>query len=326
MACPADWFSGGRGIFGQRASFFCASHPTFRLPRSPFCLSAEQATIGIVRRKRVSPQSIHHRTSGDVDRYYRTPLSVQSYDAFNALAARTAVHFFVSQAKKFGSPVLELGAGTGLISWEVAAAGFEIVAVDLSAPMLEQAEEKRAAYGRETGNRIEFIQADMVELALDRRFNLAILPGRSFQHLTTPQEQRATLTNIAEHLHPSGGLVMNLFDPDFLLCLPGARPPSEEHLAQDPASGRWFRRNFLARKTDPLRQIFTEAVRIDALDAHGHANEGEETEWSLRWSHQQEMHYLLELSGFTVEALYSDFIGSPPAYGQEQVWIARRGK
>lgn len=279
-----------------------------------------------MRRKRESSQPIDHRTSGNVDLYYRTPLSVRSYNAFNALGARTAAPFFVAQANKFGSPVLELGAGTGLISWEVAAAGFEIVAVDLSAPMLAQAETKRADYDSEIGNRIEFIRGDMVELALDRRFSLVILPGRAFQHLTTPQEQRATLTNIAEHLDPGGGLVMNLFDPNLLLCLPGARPPSDEELAHDPASGRRFRRNFLARETDPPRQLFTETIRIDALDSDNRVIESEETAWSLRWSYQQEMHYLLELVGFTVEALYSDFIGSPPAYGLEQVWIARRGK
>ena len=282
--------------------------------------------MAAVQRKRASSQPIDHRTSGNLDLSYRTPLSVRSYDAFNALAARRAAPFFVAQANKFGSPVLELGAGTGLISWEVAAAGFDIVAIDLSAPMLEQAEVKRTYYDREIGNRIEFIHADMVKLALDRRFSLVILPGRAFQHLTTPQEQRAVLSNIAEHLDPGGGLVMNMFDPDLLLCLPGTRPPSDEELAHDPASGRCFRRNFQSRETDPQRQLFSETIRIDALDSTKRVIESEETSWSLRWSYQQEMHYLLELAGFTVEALYSDFIGSPPAYGLEQVWIARRGK
>ena len=279
-----------------------------------------------MRRKRASSQPIDHRTSGNVDLYYRTPLSVRSYDAFNALSARTAAPFFVAQANKFGSPVLELGAGTGLISWEVAAAGFAIVAVDLSAPMLALAEAKRADYDIEIGNRIEFIHGDMVKLTLDRRFSLAILPGRVFQHLTTPQEQRATLNNIADHLDPDGGLVIHLFDPNLLLCLPDARPPSDEELAHDQASGRRFRRNFPARKTGPQEQLFTETIRIDALDSKNRVIESEETSWSLRWSYQQEMHYLLELAGFTVEALYSDFIGSPPAYGLEQVWIARLGK
>ena len=44
----------------------------------------------------------------------------------------------------------------------------------------------------------------------------------------------------------------------------------------------------------------------------------------MRWIYRNEMRYLLELCGFAVEAEYSDFFGSPPAYGKEQVWVARR--
>ena len=44
---------------------------------------------------------------------------------------------------------------------------------------------------------------------------------------------------------------------------------------------------------------------------------------TLRWTHRQEMRYLFELTGFEVEAEYSDFHRSPPAYGREQIWLAR---
>jgi hypothetical protein len=39
---------------------------------------------------------------------------------------------------------------------------------------------------------------------------------------------------------------------------------------------------------------------------------------------RQETAYLLELSGFEIVAEYSDYNRSPPAYGKEQIWIARR--
>jgi hypothetical protein len=35
------------------------------------------------------------------------------------------------------------------------------------------------------------------------------------------------------------------------------------------------------------------------------------------------MAWLLELCGFGVEALYSDFRRTPAGYGREQLWIAR---
>ena len=44
----------------------------------------------------------------------------------------------------------------------------------------------------------------------------------------------------------------------------------------------------------------------------------------MRWTYRHEMRHLLELAGFPNAVEYSDFVGSPPAYGREQVWIARR--
>jgi hypothetical protein len=50
----------------------------------------------------------------------------------------------------------------------------------------------------------------------------------------------------------------------------------------------------------------------------------EEEMLSMRWTYRYEMRYLLELCGFDVQAEYSDFRRSPPAYGREHVWVARR--
>jgi hypothetical protein len=41
-----------------------------------------------------------------------------------------------------------------------------------------------------------------------------------------------------------------------------------------------------------------------------------------RWTYRWELHHLLTLSGFMVEAGYSDFAGCPPAYGIELI-VAR---
>jgi hypothetical protein len=52
----------------------------------------------------------------------------------------------------------------------------------------------------------------------------------------------------------------------------------------------------------------------------------EQSEWSLRWATRQEMRYLFELTGFEVVAEYSDFFRSPPAYGNEQVWVLKKAE
>jgi hypothetical protein len=45
---------------------------------------------------------------------------------------------------------------------------------------------------------------------------------------------------------------------------------------------------------------------------------------ALRWTYRWELHHLLELCGFAIEAEHSDFYGAPPAYGKELIIIARR--
>ena len=272
-----------------------------------------------------------HQLTRDSDRrlrnanayYVEGRLGAYSYDHIYGPAATAAAGFFIEWAEKLGGPVLELGAGTGLISWAIADAGFDILAVDLSAVMLDLAERKREHYSKEVADRIGFLRADMVDLSIDRRFRTVMLPGRSFQHLAAPEEQRAALRQIHDHLEPDGGLILTLFDPDLRYCVPDARSPIEQEQFEDAESGYRIRRTFLTRETDPLRQVFTERILIELLDQGGDVVEREETKWTLRWTHQQEMRHLLELSGFEVEALFSDFDGSPPDYGNEQLWIAR---
>ncbi len=63
------------------------------------------------------------------------------------------VEFYSSLAQRANGPVLELGAGTGRVVWALAEAGFEVVGLDVSGPMLERAEAKRASVPMEAGAR-----------------------------------------------------------------------------------------------------------------------------------------------------------------------------
>jgi hypothetical protein len=83
------------------------------------------------------------------------------------------------------------------------------------------------------------------------------------------------------------------------------------------------RRTIVARHNDPLRQTIQEVLRFEELDTAGNLVAEEEKSWTLRWSMRQEIAYLLELCGFDAVEQFSDFSGSPPAYGREQLWIAR---
>jgi SAM-dependent methyltransferase len=263
--------------------------------------------------------------------FYHSNLGVRSYDLFNRRADQNGVvkgdiEFYVSCAREFGGPVLELATGTGRVLLPIASAGFEITGVDVSAPMLDQARRKLALESSAVRERIRLYQMDMAAFELGEGFLLAIVSFRAFHHLTLPNQQRQTLGCINRSLVSGGHLLIDLLDPLLDYCVPGAPPPIPERRVNDPDTGRTIIRRVIERINDPVRQMFTERFRIEELDEHGRSLDSEETSWSFRWATRQEMRYLFELTGFEVVAEYSDFYRSPPTYGGEQLWLVRKVK
>ena len=259
--------------------------------------------------------------------YSRRTLNVETYDERTEVewGSREDTVFFVDQAREIGGPVLELGAGTGRVVWAIAESGFEVVGLDLSEPMLRRAEEKGAGRPDDVRARARFVRADMSEFEVDQEFGLVISPFRAFQSLLTPEAQRASLECVHRHLRSGGRVVLNLFDPRLDRCAPGAetmRPERTE--VRHPQTGNRVRVNVVSRKNDSLRQVLEEVWRFTEIDAQERVVRTDDDLLQLRWTYRHEMRYLLELCGFEVEAEYSDFQRSPPAYGLEQVWVARR--
>jgi methylation protein MtfA len=75
--------------------------------------------------------------------------------------------FFAEEAKTAGSPVLEIGAGTGRLSFCLAAVGVDVVALDSSRPMLEVLRARQAQREHLPG-RVWPVVADMRDFALTR--------------------------------------------------------------------------------------------------------------------------------------------------------------
>ena len=239
------------------------------------------------------------------------------------------VDFYLERAQITGGPVLDAGCGTGRVSIPLVEAGFDVTGVDLSAAMLALAGVKRSALPPNVAARLQLVEGDIAGLALGRRFNLIITPGRVFQFLLTPEAQRAALEAFAQHLAPGGQLVLDLFDPRLEWCtdVPARREPAAPRAFDEvrhPGTGNRVRIEVTGRVNDPLRQVFHETWRHTELDADGLPIRSEEEALTLRWTYRWEMRHLLELCGYEVVAEYWDFRGSPPAYAREQVWVVTR--
>ncbi|MEZ5935172.1 MAG: class I SAM-dependent methyltransferase [Alphaproteobacteria bacterium] len=258
--------------------------------------------------------------------FYDSDLVVASYDLLTEQANRQIegdAAFYLDCARRYGAPVLELGVGTGRIAWALAEAGHQVVGIDRSGKMLAAARRKGEALSAGLRARLALHRDDIATFEVNRRFPLALIPFSTFQHLTTPEAQRACLVQVRHHLEAEGRLILDIFDPVLDACVPGAGTPNPTREAIDPATGDVLRRFTVSRINDPLTQSFRETFRLERYDRSGELLLRDEATHHLRWATRQEMTYLFELTGFGVEAEYSDFERSPPAYGQRQIWVVR---
>jgi len=258
--------------------------------------------------------------------YSRPGLHVEIYATRAASLPVTEgdIEFYLELARAAPGPSLELGCGTGRVAIPLAREGIDITGLDLSEPMLSVAREHADAAG--VGRAITFVQGDMSSFSLGREFGFIYIAFRSFMLLTTPEQQRGCLRGVREHLVPGGLLAIDIFDPQLDRMANGPMPESWRDLGQvlHPESWNPVRVEASDRTADVVAQVFEETWRFTEFDESGEVLRQEEEVLRMRWTYRNEMRYLLELSGFEVLAEYSDHDRSPPAYGREQIWLARK--
>jgi SAM-dependent methyltransferase len=258
--------------------------------------------------------------------FYSSDLNTETYDlAVGRLgpANDVDVAFCRDLAASSGPRVLELGCGTGRVTIALARAGLDATGLDLSPGMLREALSKVSHLDPATQARLRFVEGDMTDFSLVGRFDTVLIPARAFAFLLTPEAQRACLARVFEHLRPGGVLSIHLFDPRLDLCMPGLMGGRTD-TALDPTTGHTIRVEVLSRQNDTVAQVLREPCRFTELDGAGRVLRVEEEQLVLRWTYRYEMRHLLELAGFDRIDEQSDFEGSPPAYGLEQVWVCRR--
>jgi SAM-dependent methyltransferase len=111
-----------------------------------------------------------------------------------------------SLAAETGGPVLDVGAGTGRVTLELAAAGVPVVALDSDAALLAALEH------RARGLAVTTVVADARSFELQRRFSLIVVPMQTLQLLGGPRGRAAFMHCARTHLEPGGLLAAALAD------------------------------------------------------------------------------------------------------------------
>jgi SAM-dependent methyltransferase len=215
--------------------------------------------------------------------------------------------FYLGLARRVGGPILEAGCGSGRLLLPLARAGYEVVGLDTSRPMLALAERKLA--GEEAlAERVRLVRGDLRSARLGQLFKLAIVGLDSFGLITEQPDQRRALATLRRHLLPDGLLALDVANGN----LRGGEAAEETILQaidverdEERQVAKWVvRRTDHARQLDRLLHLYDESgpdglVRRTSVEVE------------LRYYTRYELELLLERAHFVLEALFGDYDLSP---------------
>jgi SAM-dependent methyltransferase len=227
------------------------------------------------------------------------------------------IAFYLDVADIYGSPVLEIGVGTGRIAFELAGVGQTVWGIDNSAQMLKMAQTKAKEFSVELQKRITLRQADMRNMRLRKKFRTVIIPFRAFLHNLNLQDQLDALNCIGRHLQPGGILAMDLFVPLYhVLSKTDWRMEIPE---EDLAIARSGISITSVVHHDPIQQL----LLIE--NVYHKKGRDRRAKMAYRYVFRHELEALLIATGFDLLACYNGFNEEPyDFHSGVMVFIARK--
>jgi SAM-dependent methyltransferase len=217
------------------------------------------------------------------------------------------IDLYCNYADSTGSPVLELGCGTGRLLVPLARRGIELTGVDSSPAMLARARQHLEA--AMLLNQVELIEGDGRTLRLRQRFRLAFVALNTFAHFITRDDQRAVLAKLRQHLLPEGTLILDLPHADLRHY-----QETEGHLFHQ---GTWIDQSrneivshLVAAATDPVARCLQLTHFYDA-HSQGETIRRIVVQTSLAMLSPGEAELLVESCGFQLNHLYGDYELNP---------------
>ena len=227
--------------------------------------------------------------------------------------SKNDANFYVTQAKKLGGPVLELGCGTGRVLIQIAREGMRVTGLDLSRDMLNLLMKK--IQKEKFAKNIELIEGDMRDFYIPKKFRLAIMPFRPFQHMLTRKDQEKCIRNIYKHLDKNGLLIMDIFNPDL------SKPENvvEHHITATDEEGNLLTKSGAIR-FDKKRQILKVRFYLDKISKDKRV-ERKIMGFEMSYLFEGQLKELLEKNGFRVLNVYGDFDGSEFREGSKEIIV-----
>ena len=223
------------------------------------------------------------------------------YDFF---ADDSDIPFYIEYAQKTGSPILDLAAGTGRVTFRLAQDGFDIVALEKSPSMMAEARKKLDALPKSVSHRVKLVTGSMKQFSLNQKFALVIVPN-SFGHLLTTRDQISTIESIKEHLQDQGIFILDLY--------PGEH--QYEHATFEDASVELPNGQTVIRsgviKSDFRKKLMRVELRYTVFNADGRIANQVDVTSGVALLFSKDVDYLLMKTGMHVVNEFGDFDKNP---------------
>jgi SAM-dependent methyltransferase len=141
--------------------------------------------------------------------------------------------YWRSLAREHGGPVLELGCGSGRVTLDLAAAGFDVTGVDRDPEALVLLQDAMPPGSR---GDVTLLQADMRWFRLDLTFPLILMPCNTLSALEDG-DRSPVFQRVAEHLADGGIFAASLPNPATLQDLTGTGDTEPEDMFTNPDTG-----------------------------------------------------------------------------------------
>lgn len=192
--------------------------------------------------------------------------------------------------------ILDLGCGTGRLTFKLAEKGHHTIGLDNSLEMLNLARKK------DTFGRIQWIQDDLLTFDLGRSFDLIAMTGNTFQAFLTPTDQQRMLSCIKRHMKPGSLFAFN------------TRNPRPQDLYTTDIFEKWH--TFKDREGTTVnvfgRQSYDPKAHLMTYETkRQYPNFDILSPLQIRFTPYNVLAALLESCGFTLMNIYGDFNNNP---------------
>jgi ubiquinone/menaquinone biosynthesis C-methylase UbiE len=255
---------------------------------------------------------------------FHYPAEYYDEDYTVGIPDRGDIQFYKRYAEQQGSPVLELGCGTGRLLIPIARTGIECYGLDFDREMLSICEKKV-----QEGNlrNVHLSHASMDDFQYDKKFSLIYIPFRSFQHLLSVEKQIQCLKLVREHLQDKGVFLIDVFAPNIEKLASYTRKAEvweKEFSRKNEETENTITRYYQAR-VNLSDQIIEVVMKWEERNLHGHLVAKKEGAYTLRYIFRYELEHLLNRIGFQ-PVFYGTFDEKPYDYfSGETIAVCNRG-